>query len=245
MDNKKIGKLIASLRKELNLTQQELGDKVGVGFRAVSKWERGQTLPDITIINELSKILGITSDELLSGEIDKTKRVKNQKKLPKKIRVMILTITIAILMLFAFLIYHNNKTYVYNLISKDNATIAITGQVTFQNNKISLVVHKLRFVEDHDLKNKIIKNYEYQISSNGTFIYGFGYSPNGDILEKGRTIQEFTEQFEIKYSGDSDLTRKEIIDNDLNITLKLIDEDGKEITKEIEAVLYKPNDKEK
>ena len=57
MDNKKIGNLIASLRKSKGLTQQDLGDLVGVGFRAVSKWERGITMPDISIINELSKIL--------------------------------------------------------------------------------------------------------------------------------------------------------------------------------------------
>ena len=73
MDNKKIGKLIADLRKKQGLTQQELGDKVGVGFRAVSKWERGITLPDITIINEVSRILGISSDELLAGELNTQK----------------------------------------------------------------------------------------------------------------------------------------------------------------------------
>lgn len=66
MDNKRIGKLIGDLRKKKGLTQQELGDKVGVGFRAVSKWENGVTLPDISIIQELSRILGINVDYLLS-----------------------------------------------------------------------------------------------------------------------------------------------------------------------------------
>lgn len=65
MDNKRIGKLISELRKKKRLTQQELGDKVGVGFRAVSKWENGVTLPDISIIFELSKVLGINVDQLL------------------------------------------------------------------------------------------------------------------------------------------------------------------------------------
>ena len=48
MDNNKIGKTIASLRKSQNLTQQELGDKLFVTDKAVSKWERGISLPDIT-----------------------------------------------------------------------------------------------------------------------------------------------------------------------------------------------------
>ena len=66
MDNQRIGRLITELRKQKGLTQQELGDQVGVGFRAVSKWERGLTLPDISIISDLSKILGISTDYLLS-----------------------------------------------------------------------------------------------------------------------------------------------------------------------------------
>jgi len=65
MDNKKIGNLISELRKKKGLTQQELGDKVGVGFRAVSKWERGITLPDISIMSDLSDTLGINVDYLL------------------------------------------------------------------------------------------------------------------------------------------------------------------------------------
>ena len=70
MNQEKIGALIAKLRKEKGLTQSDLGAIVGVGFKAVSKWERGITCPDISIINELSKILGITSDELLSGKLN-------------------------------------------------------------------------------------------------------------------------------------------------------------------------------
>ena len=49
MDNNKIGKFIASVRKEKNLTQQELGNKLFVTDKAVSKWERGLSLPDISL----------------------------------------------------------------------------------------------------------------------------------------------------------------------------------------------------
>jgi len=71
MDLRKIGKLIAKLRNEKGLTQQELGDIVGVGFRTVSKWERGLNLPDIENINELSKIFSVTKEEILNGELKK------------------------------------------------------------------------------------------------------------------------------------------------------------------------------
>ena len=46
MDQRKIGRFIAELRTELNLTQTELGDKLGVSYKAVSKWENGICLPD-------------------------------------------------------------------------------------------------------------------------------------------------------------------------------------------------------
>ena len=55
MDNNKIGKFIASIRKEKGLTQQELGKKLFVTDKAVSKWERGLSLPDVTIFGFIKK----------------------------------------------------------------------------------------------------------------------------------------------------------------------------------------------
>ena len=68
MDQSKIGKFIASLRKEQNMTQFELAEKMGVSNRAVSKWETGKTMPDSGIMLELCEILKINVNELLSGE---------------------------------------------------------------------------------------------------------------------------------------------------------------------------------
>lgn len=68
MENEKIARLIAELRKEKNLTQKELADKLGITDKAVSKWERGLSCPDISLLSTLSEILGITTTELLSGE---------------------------------------------------------------------------------------------------------------------------------------------------------------------------------
>lgn len=68
MDLVKIGKFIASLRKDKNLTQEELAEKLYVTDRAVSKWERGLSLPDAGNMLDLCNILGITVNELLNGE---------------------------------------------------------------------------------------------------------------------------------------------------------------------------------
>ena len=68
MNQIKIGEFIASQRKSKNLTQAALAEKLGITDRAVSKWETGKGLPDISLMLELCGILGITVNELLCGE---------------------------------------------------------------------------------------------------------------------------------------------------------------------------------
>lgn len=68
MDQVKIGKFISQKRKEQNLTQMQLAEKLGITDRAVSKWERGKSFPDAAIILDLCEILKISVSDLLSGE---------------------------------------------------------------------------------------------------------------------------------------------------------------------------------
>lgn len=67
MDSKLVGRQIVYLRKEKGLTQNDLGDRLGVSFQAVSKWERGETLPDTAILLDLANALGTSVDFILSG----------------------------------------------------------------------------------------------------------------------------------------------------------------------------------
>lgn len=68
MDQNKIGKFILELRKEKNMSQSELAKKIGVTDRAISKWENGRGMTDLSLMNPLCKELGITINDLLSGE---------------------------------------------------------------------------------------------------------------------------------------------------------------------------------
>ena len=68
MDQIKIGKFIASRRKEQGMTQAALAEKLGISDKAVSKWETGKSMPDSGIMLDLCEILEITVHELLSGE---------------------------------------------------------------------------------------------------------------------------------------------------------------------------------
>ena len=68
MNQIKIGRFIAECRKNINLTQMQLAEKLGITDKAISKWERGIAMPDTSIMLELCDILGISVNELLSGE---------------------------------------------------------------------------------------------------------------------------------------------------------------------------------
>lgn len=68
MEQQRIGRFLQTLRKEKNMTQKELAEKLGVTDRAISKWENGRGMPDVSLMKPLCDLLGITVNELLSGE---------------------------------------------------------------------------------------------------------------------------------------------------------------------------------
>lgn len=81
MNQEKIGSFIANKRKEQNLTQENLAEKLAVSINAVSKWERGLCLMDMSLLKPLSEILKVKVIDILSGEIinakDKEKKYEN------------------------------------------------------------------------------------------------------------------------------------------------------------------------
>lgn len=75
MDLDKIGKYIAYNRKNRGLTQQQLAEKLGVTNKTISRWETGKYMPDLSLLKPLSEELGITLNELLSGEKNEKERI--------------------------------------------------------------------------------------------------------------------------------------------------------------------------
>lgn len=74
----KTAELLVRLRKQNGLTQNELANKLGVSSQAVSKWERGENLPDSMLLLDLSKLYQVTIEELLEGKIKKTLTKKSK-----------------------------------------------------------------------------------------------------------------------------------------------------------------------
>lgn len=93
MDQIKIGKFIAELRKEHSLTQEQFAEKLGVSNRSVSRWENGKNMPDISLFIPICELLNISVNELIIGEkIEKTEKIEVSKEMNKVDEVIIETI---------------------------------------------------------------------------------------------------------------------------------------------------------
>ena len=69
MNYEKVGSVIYQLRKESAMTQQELADKLFISNKAISKWERGQGCPDVSLLRSLSEIFGVNIEKILAGDL--------------------------------------------------------------------------------------------------------------------------------------------------------------------------------
>ena len=237
MDQTKIGKLIAKLRKEKGLTQRELGDKVGVGFKAVSKWERGITCPDISIINDLSKILGITSDELLTGELSKEHIaiIQNHKKTNKKL-LLIIPILLIIFTTFTIIFKNShNQVDIYELAST-NDEYYIEGKVIFNKNNMEIYINNLLF-NNKKLQKEIIKNYEYTITTDNENIYSYGYISITQSLNSEMTISDFSNVFKVDQIITPKISKNKIVNNGLNLNITFLDINENLIEKSIAITL--------
>ena len=126
MDQVKIGQFVAQSRKEKNLTQAQLAEQLNLTDRAVSKWETGKGLPDASIMPDLCGLLGISINELFSGEriyTDDYKRkaeenllrIKKEAERAKAFRILIVcfsffSLTLIVSSLFVF-IFTDSKAY--------------------------------------------------------------------------------------------------------------------------------------
>ena len=156
MENRKIGAFIAERRKESGLTQQALADRLGLTNKAVSKWETGDGLPDITILPALAENLGVTVDELLAGERrPKTPEVGEQtrkyleerKRKQYKIAIMLSALVLVIVIpycLSGFYIFWASTPYLLVMALSIGGYIAaniwMPGQETLRQRKVFCAV---------------------------------------------------------------------------------------------------------
>lgn len=202
MDNNKIGKFISSLRKDKGLTQQELGERLYVTDKAVSKWERGLSLPDITILESLAKELDVEISEILHGEkgnketidiqdeIDKILEeisIENNKRRKKLTKVILIVFFIVSSI---FILIKVNKYIYYR---KYNPKVIVEGENKFifgKYGKYFLENEGLEGIIDIISKSKNMNDKNYNISS-----FKFNLNIDGSIKDFTIYLKVFDEEF--------------------------------------------------
>ena len=160
MDQIKIGKFIAECRKKKSLTQVSLAEKLGITDRAVSKWERGLAMPDSSIMLELCNILGITVNELLSGEVIEMENYnkkadenliemkKQKEQSDKRLLTMEIVIGVLISLVFFALIFIASFVQMEDWL---RITLIMTGFIPF----IIMILFAMRIEQKQGIMNAI------------------------------------------------------------------------------------------
>ena len=160
MDSNKIGKFIYSLRKENSLSQYQLADMIPISRQAVSKWERGVTIPDSSTLLRLSEIFDVTINELLNGKRLEENSIKNletttleiidQQNIKKRKykRTTTLLGIIILFLLFFFLLYYFITSYqsikVYKVSGTNEKIDIYNGLFIITNEKAYLKLGKIK-----------------------------------------------------------------------------------------------------
>ena len=142
LDKEKFGEFVSKLRKERGMTQKELAEKLFVSDKAVSKWERGQSLPDITMLNPLADALGVTAADLLNcgkleGEkvdasqvdelVEKAIELNKEPDISKRKRFKIYIICLLVGAAATYYFYKNNGAQYYQSLIVIEILTAIFG----------------------------------------------------------------------------------------------------------------------
>lgn len=181
-----LGKKIAELRKKNNLSQEELAEKVGVARQTISKWEIGDTTPDINQVKIISKIFNISIDELVDNDINNVivEKVSNTEKLAgitiKILKVFGIMLIVFITLIFLFVIIFmvdmprndydivgrtkiscqlNNEEYVYEAEYNKNYQVINSGGDAYIMNHTD--------IESYEDVNKIIAHIEDYFKDHG------------------------------------------------------------------------------
>ena len=166
MDSNKVGEFIKEIRKNNNLTQKEFADKYHVTYQAVSKWERGLNLPDVTLLREISRDFNIELSDILDGEV-KTKK-KNIKKL---IIFSVVVLFIIILTTVIIIINNKNNSFDFKTISTTCSNFTVSGSIAYDSKKSSIYISNIDYCGGDD--NVIYNNINCSL-----------YEVNNDITQK-------------------------------------------------------------
>ena len=143
MDPDKVGKFIKKLRDNNNLTQQDLADKYNVTYQAVSKWERGINLPDISLLKQMSKDFNIELEDFLDGNLKTSKR---------KIKKIVIVIIVCILLIISIVLIFklNDKNFNFKTLSSTCSEFKVSGSIAYDKDKSSIYISNVDYCGGND-----------------------------------------------------------------------------------------------
>lgn len=141
MDQEKIGKTIKEIRQKKKLSQQKFADLYGVTYQAVSKWENGKNMPDITILKQICEDNNIDLNTLLEN-----------KKQKKKIKPIIITFIIIILIItiIILIITGQNESFKFKTLSASCNNFKLYGSLAYNDSKSSIYISNITYCGGKD-----------------------------------------------------------------------------------------------
>ena len=216
MDQENIGKFIKKIRQDNHQTQKEFADKYNVSFQAVSKWENGKNIPDISLLKQICRDNNISVDEILGDEPN-----KNIKK--KKITILVSVIILLLVILISVLILYSNKdsNFEFKKISTSCSNFKITGSAAYNKDKSSIYISNIEFCgEDENIKYKELEYTLFESHDNVNIKISSGN------VEKNITLIEYLKNLKINVN-DYSQTCKSFAHSELYIEIAAIDDKDK------------------
>lgn len=236
MDNNKVGRFIARLRKKKGLTQDELGNMLGISGKSVSKWERGLNMPDISLIYKLSEVFDVDLNQLLNGEdaiksvvdlqneenevntlkikSDDKSSIKTKKKSKKRFSFkIIIFLIIIVLFVIAFAFGFHNKGDSYAVESSTEG-FTVDGKLTIKDNGYVLYVSNISCLFEECL-TETINIAQYSVAINNNVLFRSGILDYTSKKEK-ITLDDYLKSIVIEIHDDYkfyDFNKNNIISN--------------------------------
>ena len=154
MDAIKVGNFIREIRKKNNLTQKVFGEKYNVTYQAVSKWERGINMPDISLLQQISKDFNVSIDSILDGEVKEEKKEVIEKQDTKLIFPYIFGVVAIILigLLIALIIINNHSQpgFTFKTLSTTCEEFKVTGAIAYDSKSSSINISSIDYCGGDD-----------------------------------------------------------------------------------------------
>lgn len=232
MDTEKVGKLIKQIRKDNHLTQKDLALKYNITYQAVSKWENGKSIPDISLLKQICDDFNIDINSLLTGDYttneNKVSLKKDKINLLKKKNFLFLCLFVLLIgvIMAIIILKKRSNDFEFKTISSDCSNFTITGSVAYNDIKSAIYIASINYCGGAD--DNLYKSIECILyEKNGTL-----ENRISQIVIKEENPKKLEDLLKnVTFNIDNYIYKcKEFQNNGLYVTIKATDSNNKQVT---------------